>query len=216
MAKKLKAVTQTKETKESELYPKLVQFCKSIGIKALEINAQRSNRGKKGENEWRYPDVVGFKDIAAEKEDYTMELMTALGINRSELYSFEVKRDKIDKSNLRGYILETIANSSWANRSYLVAEGVVDEIKQSLEELCKSFNLGFIILDKDEPKKSKIVFEASKTELNWAAINKLAEVSEDFQKYTDYVVIETKRFVDTNIIEPNWDSSIIEVTDNEN
>lgn len=200
------AEEKSEKEKEADLYPKLAQFCGSIGIKTLTVMVQGGNCGVGGENEWRYPDVVGFKDIAAEQEEYTQELMTALGASRSELYSFEVKSGKIKQSNLRKFVLQAAGNSSWANCSYLVAEGVTERAKPSLKELCETFSLGFISLNRETPEKSEIVFEAPKTGLNWSAINKLAEISEEFQRYTEYVVAETKRFENPNLVEPEWNS----------
>ena len=65
------------------------------------------------------------------------------------MYSFEVKDGIIKSHELREYFFQTVSNSSWANYSYLVAEGLGgDLVEKELQLLCASFKIGLINLIK--------------------------------------------------------------------
>ena len=53
-------------------------------------------------------------------------------------------------------------------------------------------------------KETARVEEKLEKEKKQPFIQKLAEISEDFQRYTEYVVAETKRFTKRDLAEPGW------------
>lgn len=191
---------------EKELYPILAQFCKSIHIETLRIDEKASKKDKgKNYNKWLHADVVGFKDLISDFNKQTKECLIEYADERSYLYSFEVKDGTIETWNLREYFFQTVSNSSWANYSYLVAEDVNDEAMDELQLLCSSFNIGYIQLNREEPKESQIVIKAPKTLLDWNMINRIANENKDFQKYLDNITLVYQGHSNDKTQKPNWD-----------
>ena len=175
--------TTNNQQKEHELYPKLAEYCNSIGIKTLRIDEKKSPKiNGQNHNKWLHADVVGFKDLSNKYSDETKESFNAYSNEKSVLYSFEVKKGRITDSVLREYFFQTVSNSSWANYSYLVAEEIEENAKEELQLLCASFNIGFIQLNKDEPTESDIVIHAPKTDLDWDMMDRIS-INPDFKQY---------------------------------
>lgn len=196
---------------EKKLYPILAKYCSSIYIKTLRIDEKTSKKDKgKNHNKWLHADVVGYKDLAEKFNDETKECLIQYSSERSYLYAFEVKDGIITTSNIREYFFQTVSNSSWANYSYLVAEGIEDKAKEELQLLCSSFRIGFIQLNKDEPLESDIVIQAPKTELDWNMINRIADENSDFKKYLKNISLSYKKHSNNDIQTPNWDIDVIE------
>lgn len=171
------------QQKEHELYPKLAEYCNSIGIKTLRIDERKSPKiNGQNHNKWLHADVVGFKDLSNKYSSETKDSFNAYSNEKSVLYSFEVKKGRITDSVLREYFFQTVSNSSWANYSYLVAEEIEENAKEELQLLCASFNIGFIQLNKDEPTESDIVIHAPKTDLDWDMMDRIS-INPDFKQY---------------------------------
>ncbi len=206
----LKLETETKEDhknkqEELKLYPKLAQYCKTIGVETLRIDEKLSKKnGGKNYNKWLHADIVGYKDLAENFNDITKECIVEYSCERSYLYSFEVKAGIITNSTLRKYFFQTVSNSSWANYSYLVAEGIDSKAKEELQLLCSSFNIGFIQLDKDEPEESDIIIQAQKTDIDWNMIDRIANENPDFQKYLKNISLAYKKHSNSDIQAPEW------------
>lgn len=192
---------------EQELYPVLTAYCKSIGIKTKRIDEKRSKHTGKNSNEWLHTDVVGYKDIAENFEEITKKVMSNYSQERGCLYAFEVKRGTILKSDVRSYVLETIANSSWANYSYLVAENIAEDAQDELALMCSSFKMGVIKLNRDTAEGT-VIFPAPKTLLDWDMINRIAKTNKDFEQYLNNINQEYQRHENNLIIEPEWDKGI--------
>lgn len=191
---------------EKLLYPKLAQYCKSIGINTLRIDEKTSKKNSgKNHNIWLHADVVGYKDLAAKFNDETKECLIQYSSERSYLFSFEVKDGIITTSNIREYFFQTVSNSSWANYSYLVAEGIEDKAKEELQLLCSSFRIGFIQLNKEEPLESDIVIQAPKTALDWNMINRISVENSDFRRYLKNISLAYKKHSNNDIQSPKWD-----------
>lgn len=191
---------------ELELYPKLAEYCKTLDIETLRINEKISKKNnEKNYNIWLHADMVGYKDLAENFNSVTKECIVEYSCERSHLYSFEVKAGIITNSTLRKSFFQAVSNSSWANYSYLVAEGIDSRAKEELQLLCSSFNVGFIQLDKEEPKESDIVIQAPKTELDWNMIDRIAQVNPDFQKYLKNISLAYKKHSNNDIQSPKWD-----------
>lgn len=172
------------QTKEYELYPKLAQFCNSIGIKTLRIDEKKSPKNNGiNYNKWLHADVVGFKDLSCNYNKVTKDSFNAYSNEKSVLFSFEVKKGRITAANLREYFFQTVSNSSWANYSYLVSEEIEDKTKEELQLLCASFNIGYIQLNENDPiDGSEIVIQAPKTDLDWDMMNRIS-INPDFTQF---------------------------------
>lgn len=191
---------------EKKLYPILAQFCKSKNINTLRIDEKKSkNNLGKNYNEWLHADVVGYRDLTVNFNNKAKECLIAYAAERSNLYSFEVKDGRIEIGNLRKTFFQTVSNSSWANYSYIVAEEVADNAMDELQLLCNSFNIGFILLDKENPTESQIMIKAPKTSLDWEMINRIASVNKDFQKYLENIALSYKGHSDKYTEKPTWD-----------
>ena len=204
---KVKSTVHNKQ-KEHELYPKLAQYCKSIGIDTLRIDEKKSNKtGGENYNIWLHADVVGFKDISDNYNQATKECLIEYSSERSFLYSFEVKEGIIKNCDLRKYFFQTVSNSSWANYSYLVAEGIEEKAKEELQLLCASFNIGFIQLNQEEPEESDIVIQAPKTDIDWNMINRIANENSDFRKYLNNIqqTYKIQKHPNLKLSQPEWD-----------
>lgn len=190
---------------EKELYPKLTEYCNSLNIETLRIDEKKSIKKGANSNKWLHADLVGFKDLVGKFTDEAKECLIEYSDTRSFLYSFEVKDGIITRGNLREYFFQTVSNSSWANFSYLVAEGVEDRALEELQLLCASFDIGFIQLDKEAPLESQIKIIAPQTDLDWSMINRIAEVNQDFKKFLKNITLVYKGHSDKNIAKPEWD-----------
>ena len=170
------------------------------------INEKESKKDKgKNHNKWLHADVVGFEDITRKFNNYTKECIIEYSDERSFLYSFEVKDGINNPCELREYFFQTVSNSSWANYSYLVAEGINDRAMDELQLLCASFKIGFIRINKNEPTESEIVIKAPKTALDWKMINRIADENKDFQKYLKNITLSYKGHSDKYAAKPEWD-----------
>ncbi|MCR4820341.1 MAG: hypothetical protein K5838_04365 [Elusimicrobiales bacterium] len=184
---------------EKALYPVLVDYCATLKIKTLRIDEKKSHKKGKNYNVWLHPDLVGFKYIGADFCKAAADCLSAFP-EKSYLYSFEVKDGVIKLENLREAFFQTVSNSSWANYSYLVAEGIYDdEAKEELKLLCESFKIGFIKLNKNQPYESEIVIPVPKKTIDWNMINRIAATkNEDFIKFLENIKIEHVSPTDTD------------------
>lgn len=198
-------INDEEQIKERVLYPVLRDYCKMMGIYTLRIEESATD-GKKelNKNMWLHPDVVGFKDTSRNYTDEAKKCMIEYGCERSSLYSFEVKRGDLNTGNLRKNFFQAVSNSSWANYSYLVAEGVEENTLEELQLLCSSFKIGFIQLKADDYEQSEIKIYAPKTELDWNMMNRIC-VNKDFKQYLENITLAYKRHSNQDIKPPKWD-----------
>ncbi len=192
---------------EHALYPLLAQYCQTLGINTLRIDEKTSKKDKgKNFNRWLHPDIVGFEDLTSGFHEELTECLIEYAGERSCLYSFEVKAGIIEAHNLRKYFFQTVSNSSWANYSYLVAEGIGgDLVDKELQLLCASFKIGFIQLDKKDISNSKVIIQAPKTELDWNMINRITNENPDFLKYIKNITLSYKGASNKYAAKPEWD-----------
>jgi hypothetical protein len=110
------------------------------------------------------------------------------------LYSFELKL-YVNFGNLREAFFQAVSNSSWAHEAYIVAGEYDDtpEFTDELERLCEAFGVGSIEIPIDDPLSSKVRIPAKrKAELDWATVDKLAEMNPDFAGFLKNVTDDLK------------------------
>lgn len=177
---------------EKDLHALLTYFLKAsphFECVAKTINEKVSHRGKKGENEWLHPDMVGVHFSFDDYNEQTKKLINRFNIVKCDLFSFEIKK-KVTFSTLRQYYFQAVSNSSWANEGYLVAleYGDDSDLMEEMQRLANSFGIGFIKLNPDYVEESEILVQADhKDELDWDTINKLAEKNKDFAQLIDFI-----------------------------
>lgn len=188
---------------ESSLYPILNQYLRHIGIRSKRINEKKSKNSKgAGGNKWLHPDLVGLK-IKDEKFNREIkECLNNFSYNRVEMLSYEVKKT-ISLGDVRESFFQAVSNSSWANVGYLVATEIkCERTFEELSILSALHGIGFILLDKENPKESKILLPAlNKENVDWRTINRVLEENSDFKEY----VVNIKEYFQTNRIrEEDW------------
>ena len=199
---------QEDNQKEKDLYPILSKFCENeLGVKCYRIDEKRSTKEGKGHNKWLFADVVGFHDLTSGfKLDIVKKTLNSFAGERAVLYSFEVKT-LIKRSELRKYFFQAVSNSSWANYSYLVAEGIDDDAKDELELLCSSFKIGFIKLSRKQDENGRfgeVVIPAEKKSIDWNMVNRIATENLDFRTYLELVSCEFGDETSKKLVKEKW------------
>lgn len=191
---------------EKDLHALLAYFLKvspHFECVAKTINEKVSHKGKKGENEWLHPDMVGIHFPFEDYSKKTVELIKMIDTVEYSLFSFEIKKN-VTFSNLRQYYFQAVSNSSWANEGYLVALEYDSDpaLLEEMHRLTNSFGIGFIQLNAEHLEESEILIQAEyKEDLDWDTINKLVENNKDFEKFIENV----KDDIQVGKIKSNYD-----------
>ncbi|NPV50678.1 MAG: hypothetical protein HPY60_05715 [Candidatus Methanofastidiosum sp.] len=176
---------------ERELHPFLTYFVHTYyRIYTKTIYHEKSTKQKYAQ--WLHPDIVGVYLPLGEWKKEVVDLSKAIGTPYVRFYSFELKRE-LNFSNLREAFFQTVSNSSWANNGYLVAAEIDEDpdFLSELKRLSMSFGIGVIKIDIESPDDSEILFQPRfNTDLDWDAINKLAEENIDFKDFLNRVTID--------------------------
>ncbi len=191
---------------ERDLHPLLVKFLDTdLNFKLLckTIRHEKCRKGKKGEYEWNYPDIVGVyfpqNDRHKNYKIETLEFLHNTGQKRHKLFSFELKKE-LSFSNLKESYFQAVSNSTWANEGYLVVfEEIEDKVLGELRRLSQSFGIGVIKLE-SEISNSKILLPAKEREIDIPTLNMLIEQSpEDFKPFMEDINKQIEKGLDTAI-----------------
>lgn len=186
------AESRIENYKEKDLHALLAYFLKispHFECVAKTINEKVSHKGKKGENEWLHPDMVGVHFPFGDFDKKTVALIKMVNAVEYRFYSFEIKRI-VTFSTLRQYYFQAVSNSSWANEGYLVALEYDSDpaLLEEMHRLSNSFGIGFIKLNAEHVEESEILVQADyNDELDWDTINKLVEINKDFERFIENV-----------------------------
>lgn len=195
---------------EKDLHPLLSYFA-LVHLKVYTKTIRHHTSDKKEFGEWVHPDIVGCYFPLEDWQSDVFELSTVVGNTSLRFYSFELKRE-LNLSNLRESFFQTVSNSSWANESYLVAAHVSinEDFRDELRRLSTSFGIGVIVLDKEEPDASEIIYPAlRKDNLDWDMINKLSTMNNDFKGFLKRI----KNDVQSKEIRKEWYDKVLSVED---
>ena len=189
---------------EQALYPLLCQYLATelkLYPKRIDEKTSSNSKGKNG-NMWLHPDIVGLENLSKDWNDNVIKCANANAFNKTSLWSFEVKL-KINLSNVRSDFFQTVANSSWANYSYLVAPEIDDKAINELRILCGRYKIGVIRLNKENPTESEILIPASERQTpDWDMINRIAKENSDFMNFINHITY----FYQTGKLDPrDWD-----------
>ncbi len=207
---------------ERVLHPLLVKFLDTdLNFKLLckTIRHEKCRKGKKGEYEWNYPDIVGvyFPYNNNKYKGETLKFLNHTGQKRHKLFSFELKKE-LSLSNLKESYFQAVSNSTWANEGYLVVFGIEDkykdEVLDELRRLNQSFGIGVIKLE-SEISNSKILLPAKEREVDIPTLNMLIEQSpEDFEpfmkKINDQIEVGFNKQIAMNGFDPVFDDEAIQ------
>lgn len=194
---KIEEEKEEKEKKfhERDLHHLLVRYARGNShFKAhlKTIYHENSSKGKRGQNEWLHPDLVGVYFPFNEYAKSTLILQKILESSSTRIFSFEMKIE-LNFRNLREYYFQAVSNSSWANEGYLVVLKLDDdsELKDELRRLNNAFWIGIIKLNAENIDDSEILFPSRiNPELDWETVNRLAEENEKFKDFLDDVTAD--------------------------
>ena len=185
----------SRRTGEQGLYKPLIEYMNGAfpNMNCRRIHDTRSsNKGGKGVNKWLHPDVVGSQLLSADWTRDVLDVGSNMPSQKVELWSFEVKTH-LQKGNVRESFFQAVANSSWANHGYLVAEEIDDAAFDELRLLSQIHGIGLIRVDREQPLDSTILLPARiRPHFDLAACNRLATENSDFQRFMEDVVVELK------------------------
>jgi hypothetical protein len=193
--KKNKKTRDTKSFTESSLHKLFVSFLRSRKIYSKTIPHKSSTMTEKNQI-WTHPDIVGVKFLDLEPSTNNF-LKTINVIDMFDIYSYELKKEIKNDTELKEKYFQSVSNSSWANYGYLVAFDIDDYLKDELKRLNQSFGIGVIQL-KNNPFESEIICEAKYNNLDFNTISKLCKQNPVFKEF-----IETM----TEIVKENNENS---------
>lgn len=143
-----------------------------------------SNKTKKGQDKWLYPDMVGvyFPKISSFQKE-TLELFKNINKPSYKIYSFELKVD-INNANLKEYYFQAVSNSSWANEGYLVIFNDIDDedVISELVRLNVNFGIGVITIN-IQTQESKVILQAREKELDIKTIDLLVKKNKNYKDF---------------------------------
>ncbi|WP_412471782.1 HrgA protein [Halobacteriovorax sp. RT-1-4] len=197
---------------EKDLYPLLSEYLHlQHNTSSKRINEKRSknSRGKNG-NKWLHPDIVGFEDLSTDWCEEIRKCSKSHYDKNVSMWSFEVKR-LINSTNVREAFFQTVSNSSWANKSYLVAAEISEPALKELGILTSAHGIGFILLNLDNIAESQILLPCrEKQDIDWDSCNKLAVENIEFKNY----IKEIRKFYQTGESSKSfWDFSCSSLED---
>ncbi len=195
---------------ERVLHPLLVKFLSedpNFRLLCKTIRHEECKKGKGGQNEWNYPDIVGVyfpynKYFPYKYQQETLKFLHHTGQKRHKLFSFELKKE-LSFSNLKASYFQAVSNSTWANEGYLVVFGIKDEDKDEvldeLRRLNQSFGIGVIKLE-SEISNSKILLPAKEREIDIPTLNMLIEQSPvDVKPFMEKINKQIEKGLDTAV-----------------
>ncbi|GAA7370799.1 COG2958 family protein [Helicobacter pylori] len=197
---------------ERDLHPLLVKFLHedpNFNLLCKTIYHEKCQKGKKGEDRWNYPDIVGVYFPYNKKyfpynkyERETLKFLHHTGQKRHKIFSFELKKE-LSLSNLKESYFQAVSNSTWANERYLVVfkieEKDKDKVLDELRRLNQSFGIGVIKLE-SEISNSKILLLAREREIDIPTLNMLVKQSlENFKPFMEKINKQIEKGLDTPI-----------------
>jgi len=178
--------TSVQETyKERDLHPILATYLHEKEIKSCTIYHEKSNR-KESEQKWIHPDMIGVEFFQYQTPEIQQLIRTINGLETFRLYSYELKKEIRNDSDLKAAYFQAVSNSSWAHYGYLVAFEINSALMEEMERLSKSFGIGIIEL-KSNPFESRVLYPAQYSDLDMKTVDKIAKVNPDFRQYMELI-----------------------------
>lgn len=190
---------------ERDLHPVVAYFLKHHDyFKAYSktIFHEESQKGKKGEDKWLYPDMVAVNfEYANYQENNVLGFIKKFDILPIKIFSFEIKKE-LNFNNYKESFFQAVSNSSWANEGYLVAYDIEQgsQFIEALQKLSQSFGIGVIELNLADIHKSKILSPAKfKEKMDYSVVDELATKNPNFAQFlktvTDFDLSNPNRFL---------------------
>ncbi|GAA7137024.1 COG2958 family protein [Helicobacter pylori] len=196
---------------ERDLHQLLVKFLHedpNFKLLCKTISHEKCQKGKKGEDRWNYPDIVGVYFPYNKYKGETLKFLHHTGQKKHKLYSFELKKE-FSLSNLKESYFQAVSNSTWANEGYLVVFKIKDKDKVlgELRWLNQSFGIGVIKLE-SEVSNSEILLPAKEKEIDIPTLNMLLNKNKDFEPFMENINKQIEKGVDTPIKMVGFDEAL--------
>jgi len=173
--------------KEEDLHVLLSTFLGAKKIYTKTINHKQSNSNRDKNQTWIHPDMVGVELINLRNNIAESFLKTIKSNAYINLFSFEIKKEIKNDSDLKNYYFQAVSNSSWANYGYLVTFEIAPDLEYEMERLNASFGIGIIKLSANPFKTTKILYPAKYKELDFKTIDKLCSINVNFNKFIEII-----------------------------
>ena len=170
---------------ERDLHKLFVSYLRNERIYAKTIYHENST-GKEKNQRWTHPDIVGVKFLDLEKSANDFLKLINL-IDAFDIYSYELKTEIKNDTDLKEKYFQAVSNSSWANYGYLVAVEIESDLLDELKRLNQSFGIGFIKLSVKNPFETKIICQAQYKSLDFNTISKLCKQNLGFVEFIDKI-----------------------------
>ncbi len=167
---------------ERDLHPLLCSFFQSKKVFTKTIFHEQSTKKSEEHLKWMHPDIVGVKFVDYDNNVCQQLFGATMGINRVDIYSYELKREINTDYDLKKCFFQAVSNSSWANYGFLVAFEIGDNLLDEVERLGSSFGIGVIRLNAN-PYKSKVIVPSKRRDVDFKTMNKLCNVNVAFKEF---------------------------------
>ena len=177
---------------ERALHTLLVKFIyanEHFKYQSKTVFHEKSDKNKKGTNEWLHPDIVGVYFPFNDYDNSTLQLQETLSLTSIKLFSFELKLE-LNMSNLRKHYFQSVSNSSWSNEGYLVTLELENdtEFMDELRRLNSSFGIGVIQLNPEFIYESKIILPSKiQHDLDWETMDRICVKNPDFKDFIESI-----------------------------
>lgn len=190
---------------ERDLHPLFVSYLKQQKVYAATIPHEESKNSKDDTRKWIHPDIVGVKFTKLNNSISSKLLKTLEKKDSCEIISYELKKEINSDYELKKAYFQTVSNSSWANRAYLVVFDINTNLYQELGRLNKAFGVGVIKLSLN-PFESQILFQSSYRKLDYTTIDKLCNINKKYQdimEQIEKILNAEDRYISSSIEELN-------------
>lgn len=166
---------------ERDLHPLFCTYLRDKDIFAKTIYHEKSTSSDKAQK-WVHPDIIGVEEFG-NMSDASKTLLRTIDAGRSVcLYSYEMKKEINTDYDLKEYFFQALSNSNWANKGYLVAYEINEDLRPEMERLNAAFGIGIIRLQAHSAD-TEILFEAREKEIDYTTLDKLCKINADVNEF---------------------------------
>lgn len=174
----------SKKYLERDLHPLFCTYLRDQDIFAKTIYHEKSSTSSDKAQKWVHPDIIGVKESGL-FTDATKTLQRKIDAHKSILLiSYEMKREINTDYDLKEYFFQALSNSSWANKGYLVAYEINEQLKEEMERLNAAFGIGIIQLQAHS-EATQIWYEAREREIDYTTLDKLCKLNPDVKEFIE-------------------------------
>ena len=169
---------------ERDLHPLFCTYLRDQDIFAKTIYHEKSTNSDKAQK-WVHPDIIGVKESGL-FTDASKTLQRKIDAHQSiQLISYEMKREINTDYDLKENFFQALSNSSWANKGYLVAFDINEDLRPEIERLNAAFGIGVIKMQAHSGD-TLIWYEAREKEIDYTTLDKLCKLNSDVN---DFIVM---------------------------